>query len=235
MQIAFSVFLSWAIARELDPDSPGSANAAALAGALIFLTGEPQLWAVTALLFAVRILVRTTGRPPNLLDLAWLPALAAQSARSDGGLIAGLALACALIWDAKLPRPAGKRAMLSGVIAAAVAVAVAALEGTAAPDIHMPTTGQWTVYAAALVALTGLQTAAPLSVGDLTGERIFRERLFLGRMLAVLVGALTMLWLGGVGAPAQVGLWAALIGMAFNRWILVRVRKRGVRGACPAG
>jgi hypothetical protein len=54
----FSVLLSWALARELDPDRPSSAVAAGIAGFLIFLTGPTNLGAVTALLFAVRIVGR---------------------------------------------------------------------------------------------------------------------------------------------------------------------------------
>lgn len=86
------MLLSWALARELDPDQPASAVAAGIAGFLIFLTGPTNLGAVTALLFAVRLVARSPGLPPTKVDLIWLPALAAYTARSMGGFLAGVAL-----------------------------------------------------------------------------------------------------------------------------------------------
>jgi hypothetical protein len=225
-QLAFSIFLSWALARELDPDSPASANAALCAACLILPSGEPQLWPLTALLFAVRIVVRSTGCPPNLFDLVWLPVLAAQAARSAGGLIAASTLAFALAWDAQLPHPAQRRVMLSGLVAAVLAAAAAAVAGTLTPQIDAPTAGQWAVYAVVAVALLGLRTPPPRARADLTAEPISRERLIRGRWLVVAAGALTIMWLGGAGAPALVGVWAAVIGVAFNHGILARLRAR---------
>ncbi|MEX2551778.1 MAG: hypothetical protein WD627_02080, partial [Actinomycetota bacterium] len=39
VQFGAGVFLAWAIARELDPDRPGSATAATFAGAALLFTG----------------------------------------------------------------------------------------------------------------------------------------------------------------------------------------------------
>lgn len=58
IEAGFTVLLSWALARELDPDEPASATVAAFAGLLILPTGTPSLGAVTTLLFAIRVVTR---------------------------------------------------------------------------------------------------------------------------------------------------------------------------------
>jgi hypothetical protein len=215
LEAGFSVLLSWALARELDPDRSISAVAAGIAGFLIFLTGPTNLGAVTALLFAVRVVTRTPGLPPTTVDLIWLPALAAYTARSTGGFLAGLALAAALAWDAEAPTRF--RQSLSAVVAAGLAVSLAAARGTLGPDPVVPTPAQWTILVAALVSVPWLRIPASVAVGDLTGEPLSHGRLVRARALALFTGALVAAWLGGAAAPALVGLWAALIGIAVAR------------------
>lgn len=215
LEAGFSVLLSWALARELDPDRPASAVAAGIAGFVIFLTGPTNLGAVTALLFAVRLVARTPGVPPTNLDLVWLPGLAGYSARSTGGFLAGLALALALAWDAD--RPHRGRQRLSALAAAALALGLAAFRGTLSPHPVFPTPWQWAVLGAALLSVVWLRIPAALSVGDLSGEPLEHRRLVRARLLAVATGILVGAWLGGAAAPAFVGLWAAFVGIAVVR------------------
>lgn len=215
IQTGFAVLLSWAIARELDPDRPASATVAAVAGFLISFTGLTNLGAVTALLFAVRVVTRTGGAPPSLLDLLWLPALAAYSARSTGGFLAGLALGGALAWDAREGR--GALQWASAALAAGLAIGLAVARETLPPEPAAPAVSQWIVLAAALLALPALRLPPARSVGDISGEPLSGRRLVLGRVLAVAVGAAFLAWLGGGAAPGLVGLWGAVIGIALAR------------------
>ena len=215
IQFAFAVLLSWAIARELDPDRPASATIAAVAGFLISFIGPTNLGAVTALLFAVRIVARSGGAPPSLLDLLWLPGLAAYSARSTGGFLAGVALGGALAWDAREAR--GPVQWASAALAAGLAIALAIARGTLAPEPAEPGPWDWVVLAAAAVALPALRLPPAISVGDISGERLSHRRLVLGRSLAVAVGAASVAWLGGGAAASLVGLWAGVIGIALAR------------------
>lgn len=215
LEAAFSVLLSWALARELHPDQPASAAAAGIAGFLIFLTGQTNLGAVTALLFAVRVTARSPGLPPTNFDLVWLPVLAAYTTRSSGGFLAGLALAAALAWDAEAP--AQGRQILSAVAAAGLALSLATVRGTLEPDPVTPTAWQWIVLGVALFSLPWLRIAASVSVGDLSGVPLSQARLVRARALAVITGGLAVMWLGGAAAPALVGLWAALVGIAVVR------------------
>ena len=66
-------FLGWALAREIDPDRPNSAAlSGALTGAAIALGGASLLLPVALILVTARVLHRSTGLPPTLLDLVAL-------------------------------------------------------------------------------------------------------------------------------------------------------------------
>lgn len=219
---SFSVFLAWAIARELDPDRPVAASAAAVLALPILLTGEPRLGAVVAVLFAVRILAGTTGRAPTALDLLWLPGVAAYGAISPGGVVAGLALAGALALGAAAPGHRRAPALAAAIVAAGAVVGVALARATIGPDPELPTAAQWGVMGLAAFAATAalLRVAIPTSRCDLSGEPLSRVRVRNARLLAVAVGALTLAWLGGAGIPALAGLWAAVLGVGMTQLFL---------------
>jgi len=219
LRAAFSVFLAWAIARELDPDRPVAASVAAVLALPILLSGEPRLGAVVAVLFAVRILAGTTGRAPTVLDLLWLPGVAAYGATSPGGVVAGLALAGALAVGGTAPGGRRRAALAAAIVAAGAVVAVGFASSTIGPDPESPTAAQWGLMGLAALAATAalLRVAIPTSPCDLSGEPLSRVRVRNARLLAVAVGVLTLVWLGGAGIPALVGLWAAVIGVGMTQ------------------
>lgn len=223
-EAGFTVLLSWALARELDPDEPASATVAAFAGLLILPTGTPSLGVVTTLLFAIRVVTRTTGGPPSGLDLLWLAALAGYSARASGGFLSGLALALALAWDSRRSGRSGQA--LCAIASAALAVGAAASRATLAPHLAIPTRGQWVVLGAGLVSLPWvLRVPPPVSVDD-RAQPLSARRLDQARLLAVGTGAATIAWIGGAAA-ALVGLWAAFVGIAAARALRPRRASAG--------
>ncbi|WP_428194541.1 hypothetical protein [Deinococcus saxicola] len=90
-----AAFSAWAIARELDPDSPQTANAAlpvAAAAALIGGPGNPL--AAFATLSGLRLIAGTTGDPATPLDHQGLlvqSALAAATGNRSAALLAAAA------------------------------------------------------------------------------------------------------------------------------------------------
>ena len=225
VEAGFTVLLSWALARELDPDEPASATVAAFAGLLILPAGLPSLGAVTTLLFAIRVVTRTTGAPPTGLDLLWLPALAGYSARTSGGFLSGLALALALAWDFR--RSGRSRQALCAVASAVITVGVGVARGTLAPHIAIPTRGQWAVLGAGLLSLPWvLRVPPPVSVDD-RARPLSPRRLHQARLLAIGTGAATIAWIGGRAAPALVGLWAAFVGITTARALRPRRASAG--------
>jgi hypothetical protein len=216
LQAGFSVLLSWAMARELDPDRASSATVAAPVGFLVFLSGSTNLGAVTALLFALRVTGDTPGVAPTVLDLVWLPGLAAYAARVAGGVPAAAALAGGLIWDGlRRRRPAE---VVVGCAAAAGALAVGVFRHTLAPAFASPSVVQWAILVAGGAgAVVTLRLRAPNAAGDRSHRRLDADRVRVARGLAVATGVATVAWIGGPAAQALVGLWAALIGVGVAR------------------
>lgn len=207
-----TVFLAWALARELDPDRAAAATIAGLVGFGLFLVGDPvHLWALATLLFAVRLMAGTTGAPPTWLDLIWLPALGALSASTFDGFLCGLALSAAIACS-----DSGRRALqVLSAVATAVGAAIVALLNSAlivhpAPPSHL----EWLVFAACVLAVPALRLPPPVSVGDRSGVPLSATRLVRARLLAVATGTLAILGLGGETVSALTGLWAALLGNA---------------------
>jgi hypothetical protein len=217
LQAGVSVFLSWAIARELDPDSPISAVLAACLGFAIFLTGPSHLVPLTAVLFAVRLMVRSTGAPPTGLDLVWLAALAAHSASVREGLPPALSLGASLVIDTQLPRPASPSALVVGIVLVPLTLLTAAHRGVLRTRWIRPTTFQWTVVMAAL-AVAAIQIPPPASTDD-AGEELIHQRLVWGTWLGVVTGIITALWIGGPAIPGLGGLWAGLTAVGASRHI----------------
>ena len=217
LQAGFSVFLSWAIARELDPDDHRSATVAALLGFAIFFTGPTQLGAVVAMLFAVRIVLRSTGAPPNRLDLVWLTALGIYSARRPGGVPAAVSLGAALVMDGRLPSPAPRIVSTAGKVLMFIALAAAAYFGSLTPSWAWPRGPQWIVLVCALLAMLTWRTPSPVSVSDMGEEPLSRRRLMTASWLGLAAGIVTLLWIGGPAISALVGLWAAVIAVSIHR------------------
>ncbi|GGM01550.1 hypothetical protein [Deinococcus aerophilus] len=90
-----SAFNAWAVARELDPDSPETANAALLvAVAVTLLGGAGNPMGGAASLSGLRLVAGTTGRSATPIDHAALllqSALAAATGQRSAALLAGLA------------------------------------------------------------------------------------------------------------------------------------------------
>jgi len=213
---AVMLFLGWAVARELDPDSPRSAFVAAGACGGILLAGSAPAGVTVALLVALRIVVRTTGKAPTLLDLMGLTVLAAAIALTPRGWIGGVALAAALAWDTRLPEPGPRRNHAGAVTVVAAGLAVAQLRDTFAVGFVTPGSGQWAAAALGMAGLLLLKRYTPRSYQDRRKAPIRRERLLAGRALAGGTGAVAFGLFGGVAIPLLAPLWGALVGVALH-------------------
>ncbi len=208
-----TVFLSWALARELDPDRAAAATSAVFVSFGLFLAdGSVHLWSMATLLFAVRLMAGTTGAPPTWLDLIWLPGFGALGATTFDGFGCGLALAVAIA-SSDSGRPALQA--LSVAATALGAAIVALLSGALVINPTMPDGVEWLVIAGCVLAVpAALRLPRPTSVGDRSGVPLSATRLVRARLLAVATGTLAIVGLGGDAVSALTGLWAALLGIA---------------------
>lgn len=211
---AVMIFLSWAIARELDPDFPRSAFVAVAVAALILAGGSEAAGASVGVLMALRIAGRSTGKQPSLLDLVAAPVLAAAFAWLPRGWIGGVAVAVALVWDTLLPQPGPRRNYLGAALTLAATVAVTLFQDTVGAGFVTGGWLGWVVVAAALAAFPAIRHYVPRSRCDRTRQTIEPERLRAARLLALGAGLAGFAVFGTEAAPLLAGLWAALIGIA---------------------
>lgn len=230
-------FLAWAIARELHPDEPRAAALAMAAYAPAMLLGPPRPAALLALLLAVRVTVRSTGRAPTLVDLVALVAVAGVAATSASGLVVALALAFAIHDDRRLPAPASDREHeVAAVATAAVAVVVTVLTGSSMTAWRGPTLAELGLLAVAVAAVSRLRRPAVLEArGDRTGAPLHLDRLVRARRLAVVALAGAVVWAGGDALPALAPAAAAVVGTALAAPRLLRARDLGTPVEPPTG
>jgi hypothetical protein len=195
-------FLGWALAREIDPDRPNSAAlSGALTGAAIALGGASLLLPVALILVTARVLHRSTGVPPTLLDLVALIAVAYAGGTSTVGWACGMALAFAIARDHRLPSPA-PRASAGAVI------------GGVSTDWELPGLWAMLVVGVGLVAGISLRVYVPTSTGDHTGDPLEPKRLQSARRGVLGAGLLALAAAGGAAVAALFPLWGALTGVA---------------------
>ena len=217
-------FAAAALAKEIDPDHPGSAVlAAALAlPALWFATIDsllPLLW----LLMILRFVNRSTGLAPKVTDTLALLLLA-------GGLVwlgsplFGVLTGAVLLLDALLP--GGRRA--PGVLGALVILGAVAYWIANAqrfgPAPHEP--WQAVVLLAITVATIGviLSCYVVLMPGDATGRPLDSSRFQAAQIVALAVGLSFASWHGEAGATLFVALWVALVGAVIMHWLHIGAR-----------
>ena len=214
---AFSVFLSWVLARELDPDY----NLSAFVGvglaivALPFLD-PPALMVLLWVVLALRIVNRTVGLPARPLDTLALLGLGGWLTW-QGHWIVGLVTAVAFLLDGLLADPLRYHLAVSGfAFAGTVALSVfhgeLAMEGgSTAPAIISSV-----VMAGLFLVVVGTSREVR-SVCDVTGEQLDARRLQ-GAQLLALLAALLYAWRhGAAGVQALSSLWAAMIGVTLYR------------------
>lgn len=217
-----TVFLSWAIAREVDPKYPISAFVAVALAAIIMLVAPHtlELFTLAMLLTGVRIVNRIVGVPPQLGDSGVVLILVGLVAAFGHWLVA-IVGALIFVLDALLVN--GTRLQWAFALLAAIAAVAAFL--TRAGEAVLPS--------ALVLAVLGVISAGYLwatvttrdaGETDLAGYTLYPRRVQAG-MVVVLLGAwLPVLWFGDAGAWSLSTLWATFAGITFYR-VFITLRK----------
>jgi hypothetical protein len=199
-----TAFLSWALARELDPDRQVPALVLSVIGGAWALFGPATaILPFTALLMTARLVVETTGRRPLRTDLAGLALVATLVSFTPLGWVMGFGLAVAIYVDDRMAEEPNRAALIASPAAAVGSSVVASLSGAFRT---MPEVDPLVVAALGVLALIAVlrEPLEPVSLVDSrTKKFIRRDRLQAGRVLsAVLVffGAVV----SGANAPAVV-------------------------------
>ena len=106
MNLALALFLSWALARELDPDDQTVAFISLAAGVLVgMLLDSPGLLAAVATLGLIRVVNRSTGLPARKSDSVVLVLLTITVIYWTGSPLFGGVAALAFVLDGSLKEP----------------------------------------------------------------------------------------------------------------------------------
>lgn len=212
-----SVFLAWALTRELDPDHEYAAFAsAALAFGGIFLWGLPDLGVIFWSLLLIRVVNHTTGHSATGLDTLGVIGISSWlSYRGNPGI--GVVTTLALLGDAVLPGGKERQRYLAG-LNALVVLLILFLAGGGGPRSEF----SWAAMGISLAgaALFGWVVGASSSIksrGDLTGEFLLPDRVQGGQLLALVIALELAGWLGWQGMLAVLPLWAAVGGILAAR------------------
>jgi MFS family permease len=220
---AIGVFLSWAIARELDPDHPAAA-AIALPVSLVLLIvlGPSSLLVSTGVLLGMRMTAGTVGAPLRPLDIVGIVALSALLGTNVIGVVGVAAMGLGVLVDMGLgvlvDEPNRKRAI--AIVASSATVFAGALLISGVERVWtMPDAAGWgTLVIGAVATLLVIPAASPTSSTDRSTDVVRRGRVTAARVaagIAVLVGFFLA---GGAGIAALAGTaTAALIGTGIRR------------------
>lgn len=106
LNLALALFLSWALARELDPDDQTVAFISLAAGVLVgMLLDSPGLLAAVATLGLIRVVNRSTGLPARKSDSVVLVLLTITVIYWTGSPLFGGVAALAFVLDGSLKEP----------------------------------------------------------------------------------------------------------------------------------
>jgi len=208
---ALTVFLTWALVSELDPDHPLSALlGGVVAGAVAITTGTVSAIALAVLMLSARLVTRSTGLRPLITDIAVVGAVVGALSRTPLVWAAGLAFAFAVALDTGLPEPAPQRNLwLAGAIGLAVTL-TAVLSDALQVSWRMPGATTAALVAVALALVVTAPNDDLRSVTDFRPVPLHPERLRAARLLTA--GALVLGTLVGGAALASAS-WAGWVGL----------------------
>lgn len=207
-----TAFIAWALTREIAPDHPITAGAAAVLSPALLIAGPVDLLVAGLLILPVRILAGTTGRDLTPIDLGALAMGAAALTFRESGvavaLLLGLAPAASAWWARRSRR---LLIALSCVIATGVVVLTLFL---ADHDPWVAPVGfERGIFVSGLAAgLVAAWVVPPVAstVDSRRGGRVLTSRIRLARLTALVAGVSTALWAGGTGVLALGPAWVAL-------------------------
>ncbi len=224
----FTLFLTWALGRELDPDH----DLSAFVGAGLVLVGlwffdAPSLLLILWLLLVLRLVNRTVGLPAKPLDLAGGPRprrLVDLAGLLDSGLDDGRCVSARRPVVASAQNPSVRFGPGLGRHGGPVHLSREHGHGKQTHHAGCSCLGDdgWPVP----VRDRHLSRIAG-SGGCVTGKPLNPRRVQAAQFLALLTALLFAWWAGGSGVVALLPLWAAMLGVSLYRLaILFLLRSR---------
>lgn len=226
-----SIFLTWAFARELDPDKELSAFFATFLGfiGLLFFS-FPFLLALLLELLLMRLINRSTGLPSKTSDSLIL--LLLSSWISFQGLwVFGLLTAIAFFLDSFLPEPNVRNRVFGAAAFIITVFCFLNYEGTGQIyfGLESKTESVLFVIATTLLFIPKILMSRKIdSRGDLTGTPLYPVRVQCAQIVALLSIFMLIILEGWQAAGSLMPVWAAILGISLYSYLeigLQEVRK----------
>jgi hypothetical protein len=220
-----TVFLAWALCRELDPDHDMSAFVAAgLAVIGLFVFGLANLGRLFWLLLAVRVVNRTTGLPATIVDSLAVVGLSGWLVY-NGNWGFGVLTVMAFLLDSQLAPPHRQQIIFAGLSALST-VAIIILKGPLWPEAGFSWgAGLIAVGLSAVFIPVILWSSTLKGMEDESGEGLKPMRVQAGQVLALMAGVEVALWSDTLGFKSIMPLWATVFGAAVYGFLFVPRRK----------
>ncbi len=217
---SLAVFLSWAIARELDPEYDLSAFVTAglsLIGLIFF--DEPIIIVLFWILLLTRVVNRTSGLPARMLDSLFLLVLAGWLT-FYGNVIVGLMTSLAFLLDGVLSHPR-KRQLLFACLPLLIIAIPFYLNGIKFGENELSLTLELAVLVVSLLFLLVIFDCRKVrAVADQTEELLDPMRVQSAQVLALATAILVSLLNGLPGIVSIMPLWAAIVGTLLYRFFI---------------
>lgn len=208
-----SVFLAWAIARELDPDRSSSAVAAMGVMAILAAAVQPPLLFAFGALTGLRLTAGTVGLPMKSTDYLAVIAIGGVVGLSDAALGSSLILAAGVV----VIGAAGATAMAVAVASIAVALTVALTAGSGVQWAAPGTLGITLAVVATIALLLTIPAGTATSKTDIGDSTVTTSRVTAARWLAWGGVMVSLAVYGGNGLLAAAPLVAGSVGVALSR------------------
>lgn len=216
--VAIGTFLTWALAREIDPDHEWSAFVStALYWLGMLLLGQPTiaLLALALMMISMRIVSRIVGPAAKIGDSVMMLVLIGLVAFVDVWVLALVGVA-ALLMDGLMSNPV-RRHLLFALLGLAIVGAKLLLQDVGQPAaLDAPyLLGVIVIgiaYSATILATRSLECGCDLPDYDLDVRRVRAAM-----VLALLVGIVAAVWGGNQGVLQLLPLWAGMLGTALYR------------------
>jgi hypothetical protein len=216
-----TVFLAWALCRELDPDHDMSAFVAAgLAVIGLFFFGLANLGRLFWLLLAVRVVNRTTGLPATIVDSLAVIGLSGWLVY-NGNWGFGVLTVMAFLLDSQLAPPHRQQVIFAGLSALST-IAIIILKGPLWPEAGFSWgAGLVAIGLSAIFIPVILWSSTLKGMEDESGEGLKPMRVQASQVLALMAGIEIALWNGAPGLRSMMPLWATVIGAAIYGFLFV--------------
>jgi hypothetical protein len=214
------IFLSWTIAREIDPDYELSAFFSAglsLIG-LIFLD-IPSLIVLFWILLLARMVNRSTGLPARIFDSFVILTLAGWLT-FNGYVVVSWITSVAFLLDSFLSRPQRHQSLFA-IITLVISALAFNVYNTVLTDGKLSL-----LLGLALLAMSSLfflviyGSTKISAVGDKTAEVLDPKRVQSAQGIVLSSAVLIAVWNGWPGMSALMPLWAAIVGTALYRFFV---------------